>query len=75
MKRELDPVLVSRRLAELAELYVPETVDEGRARLRGDRLCAEAFASGVARRLDELRALDELTRYLHAAATTGNRRS
>jgi hypothetical protein len=59
------PELVAQRLAELAALYVPETVDEGRARLREDALAPDAFASGVARRLDELRALDDLTRYLH----------
>jgi hypothetical protein len=66
MRTHLDPVLVGRRLAVLAEHYVPETIDEGRARLRRDRLSSQAFASSVERRLDELRALDELTRYLHA---------
>lgn len=66
MKHELDPVLVVERLAALARLYVPETADEGRARLRAEAMAPDAFASAVARRLDELRALDELTRYLHA---------
>lgn len=66
MKRELDPALVAERLAALAALYVPETVVEGRARLRAEAMAPDAFASAVARRLDELRALDELTRYLHA---------
>lgn len=66
MGRDLDPAVVAERLAALAKLYVPETVDEGRARLRADAMASDAFASVVARRLDELRALDELTQYLHA---------
>ena len=60
----MDPELVARRLAALAEVYVAETVEEGRARLRADALAPDAFATGVARRLEELRALDDLTRYL-----------
>jgi hypothetical protein len=67
MTRELDPAVVARRLAALAASYVPETVAEGRARLRADALSKDAFASGVAQRLEELRALDELSRYLHRA--------
>lgn len=66
MAHDLDPALVAQRLARLAALYEPETVSEGRARLRAEALSPDAFASAVARRLDELRALDELTRYLHA---------
>lgn len=68
MARELDPAAVARRLADLAAIYVPETVEEGRQRLRADALGPDALASGVARRLDELRALDELSRYLHNSA-------
>lgn len=64
---DLDPARVAARLAALAELYVPETIEEGRARLLADAMSPEAFADGVARRLDELRALDELSRYLHRA--------
>jgi hypothetical protein len=30
-------------------------------------MAPDAFATGVAQRLEELRALDELTRYLHKA--------
>lgn len=67
MRRELEPGEVARRLVALAALYVPETVDEGRARLRAEAMAPDAFASQVAQRLEELRALDELTRYLHAA--------
>lgn len=62
--RDLDPTLVARRLAALAASYVPESVDEGRARLRAEAMAPDALGSTVARRLDELRALDELTRYL-----------
>ena len=68
MKRELEPGDVTRRLAQLAADYVAETVDEGRARLHRDADAPDAFATNVARRLEELRALDELTRYLHARA-------
>jgi hypothetical protein len=68
MNRELERDVVARRLARLAELYVPETVVEGRARLRADASSPETFARAVALRLDELRALDELTRYLHGRA-------
>jgi hypothetical protein len=66
MRNELDGATVARRLAKLAASYVAETVDEGRLRLRTEALAPDAFASGVAQRLEELRALDELTRYLHA---------
>jgi hypothetical protein len=64
MTRDLDPRAVAQRLARLAELYVPESVEEGRARLRAD-----AFPAAVAARLEELRALDDLVRYLHAHVT------
>jgi hypothetical protein len=68
MARDLDPVAVARRLAALSALYVPETVEDGRARLRADMLSPDALATGVAQRLEELRALDDLTRYLHHRA-------
>ena len=67
MRRELDPAEVAERLAALAALYVAESVEDGRARLRRDSMEPSVFAAGVARRLEELRALDELTRYLHNA--------
>lgn len=71
MTHELDPELVARRLAILAASYVPETVEQGRARLRADAHAPDAFAHGVHTRLEELRALDELTRYLHGASIPG----
>lgn len=68
---EIDPVLAERRLARLAELYVPESIEEGRQRLAADqRLAAEqaarreGFDAGAARRLEELRALHELGKML-----------
>ncbi len=67
MVRDLDARAVAQRLAALAAIYEPETVEEGRARLRAADTAPDAFATAVERRLDELRALDDLTRYLHAA--------
>lgn len=66
MARELDPRVVARRLAALAAMFVPETVAEARARLQAEAMSADTLVATVAARLDELRALDELTRYLHA---------
>lgn len=74
MVRDLDPNDVAARLAELAASYVPESVEEGRARLRREAEAPDAFAAAVAQRLEELRALDELTRYLHANMPAATRR-
>lgn len=73
MRRELDPIDVEQRLATLATSYVAETVEEGRARLRADTGSPDAFVTRVAQRLEELRALDELTRYLHRHFAPGRR--
>lgn len=64
MKRDLDPIEVAANLARLRGLYRPESIEEGRVRLERERP-TEPFEIGVARRLRELRALDEVTRYLH----------
>lgn len=56
----LDGNLVERRLAELATLYVPETVAEGRARMRAEAMAPDAIAQTVENRLAEIRALCEL---------------
>ncbi len=64
MRSEPSPDEVARRLAGLARIYVPETVAEGRARLRADAMSPDALVTTVMGRLDELRALDDLTRYL-----------
>lgn len=60
----LEPDVVARRLARLAAIYVPETIAEGRARMRADCMAPDSIVTTVARRLEELRALDELARYL-----------
>jgi hypothetical protein len=65
MGHKPDREVVARRLAALAAMFTAETVDEGRARLRSEAMAPDALATAVSRRLDELRALDELTRYLH----------
>jgi hypothetical protein len=65
MGRDLDPERVAARLRVLAEIYVAETVEEARVRLRADAMRPDVFATQVARNLEELRALDELARYLH----------
>jgi hypothetical protein len=67
MTRELDPKRVAERLAWLGKHYVAETVDEGRARLRAEYESPAVFASAVAQRLEELRALDDLRRHLEPA--------
>ncbi len=64
MNRELDPVVVAARLVELARLYVPESIEDGR--MRHERPPVDVpFAVAVQRRLDELRALYELASHLH----------
>lgn len=68
---ELDPRLVAARLAKLASLYVPETIEEGRARLARERPPRdETFEQAVARRLGELRALYDLALYLRQGRLT-----
>jgi hypothetical protein len=65
---DLSPAAVHRRLERLREIYVPEQLEEARARLDADRPAArETFSQAAARRLEELRALCELTQVLHAA--------
>lgn len=69
MMSELDPILVAQRLERLRELYVAETIEEGRRRLAADQPApTESFDEAVARRLAELRELCELTRVLGGAA-------
>lgn len=65
--RELDPSLVAARLAALRELYLPVHAAEAEAWMRGERPIVP-FAVAVEQRLAELRALDELDRYLRGAA-------
>lgn len=68
MTDELDPRVVAERLAELRRMFVAETVDEARERLaREQPRPRESFEQRAQRSLDELRALCELARVLHAA--------
>jgi hypothetical protein len=63
----MKPELALRGLAWLADHYVAETVEEGRARLLADLESPAVFPTLVARRLEVLRALDDLRRYLALA--------
>jgi len=67
MSRRLDGSAVHARLERLRALCVPMLREEAldMHAVQGSR--AEGFPAGVERRLAELRALCELTRYLHAA--------
>jgi hypothetical protein len=68
MRRELDPAAVAERLSQLRALYIPEGIEEARARLAREQPRAhESLAQVAARSLAELRALCELARVLHMA--------
>jgi hypothetical protein len=67
MSDALDPRIVAERLAELRRSFVAETVDEARERLAREQPRSRlSFAERAHRSLEELRALCELTRVLHA---------
>jgi hypothetical protein len=67
MSDALDPRLVAERLAELRRSFIAETVAEARERLaREQPRSTPSFAQVAHRSLEELRALCELTRALHA---------
>jgi hypothetical protein len=67
MSDALDPRIVAERLAELRRSFVAETVDEARERLAREQPRSRlSFAERAHRSLEELRALCELTRTLHA---------
>lgn len=67
MTHDLSPLAVARRLERLRAISVPESVEEGRRRLAVEARTDVPFAEAVATRLGELRALCELTAYLHRA--------
>lgn len=72
MRRDLDPAPVAARLARLRALYVPERLDEARARLAREQPVRKRTLEEVAAAsLAELRALCELARVLHAARRRG----
>jgi hypothetical protein len=65
MTSSLDPRVVARRLAGLRLQYVPESLEDARARLERERpIRSASFADTVQRRLAELRALCELATHL-----------
>lgn len=67
------PPGVGARLARLRALYVPERDVDARARLAREVPAPrpETFDQAVARRLRELRALDDLARHLHRNRSDG----
>ncbi len=65
MASDMSPEAVAKRLERLRELYVPMTAEEVRERMEPPA-STEPFEKGVARRLDELRALLDLTKELHS---------
>jgi hypothetical protein len=68
MASEPSATQVLARLAELRRLYSPERLEDARQRLAAERpRRSEPFEVAVARSLEELRALCELTKYLHRA--------
>jgi hypothetical protein len=71
MTSDLSPDAVAARLARLRELYVPATRAEVEGALVPPPRAPAEFAELVSRRLEELRALCDLTRYLHARARGG----
>lgn len=65
MTRELDPAQVTRRLAVLRSLYVPESIDEARERLERERPAVKiSLAERVAANLAELRTIYDLAQHL-----------
>lgn len=66
MHPDLSPRAVEARLDELCETYTPESSTEARRRLEPPPAgpMSRSFEEEVAMRLDELRALMELTAYL-----------
>lgn len=68
MSDALDPRIVAERLAKLRRSFVAEKLDEARERLAREQPRSRlSFAERAHRLLEELRALCELTRVLHAA--------
>ncbi len=65
-RQGMPPAGVAERLERLRAICVPESDSEARLRLdKETRTSTGSFAVGVARRLEELRALSELSSYLH----------
>ena len=67
MPPDLSPGKVAGRLSVLGASWTPSTEAEARSLLESAR-SQKPFAEAVAERLAELRALSELTHYLHSIA-------
>jgi hypothetical protein len=70
----LDPDTVARRLAWLTEHWVPDDAESARARMEDPRGLRDrgSFDERAAARLEELRALCDLTTTLHRAQPTSS---
>jgi hypothetical protein len=67
MARDLSPATVTARLARLRAAVVPMSEGEARARMEDPAGREEGpFESAVVQRLEELRALVELTKHLQS---------
>lgn len=64
MRADLEPRAVVARLEWLRSAFTPEVAEEVVRRLAVERPCEPSFAEAARRRLDELRALCELSDYL-----------
>lgn len=64
MKGDLDPHAVAARLERLRSAFTPELAEAVARRLAAERPLEPSFAEAARRRLDELRALCELSDYL-----------
>ena len=70
---DMSAAAVATRLEQLRALWVPMGLDEARAMMEPPRVVGrELTAEVVQHRLDELRALCELTAYLGGAVPRGN---
>jgi len=69
----MSPAAVQRRLERLRELWRPMGPDEATAMMEAPRTIAPLTAEVVQRRLDQLRALCDLTAYLGGSATRAER--
>jgi hypothetical protein len=65
MKADLSPAAVRARLDRLRAICVPEGLDDGRRRLAAEARRDVPLERAAAARLADLRALCELTAYLH----------
>lgn len=66
MAVDMSPAAVARRLARMGRGWHPLDREEARAMLEPHSVAGDLSPAAVQRRLDELRALCELTGYLHA---------